>query len=121
MDHILGTVGQGLFVLELAIYSWILYNLWKHDEKNHQEGIITKDMKKERNQKNVITLKGQVMMFTVETVFHIYTIFHISNHAMIESSFMPITEIVASSIISVIQLTTSNEMRRFLKNQFNFY
>ena len=87
----------------------------------NQEGIITKDMKRERNQKNVITLKGQVMMFTVETVFHIYTIFHISSHAMIESSFMPTTEIVASSIISVIQLTTSNEMRRFMKNQFNFY
>ena len=113
--------GQGLFVAELAIYAWILFNLWKHDKRNHLEGIITEPMKKERNQKNVITLYGQVTSFLVETAFNIYSMVHISNLSMFEASFMFIFQIVASTIISAIQLATSHEMRRFLKNRFNLY
>ena len=78
-------------------------------------------MKKERNQKNVITLYGQVLSFLVETAFNIYMLIHFSNLSMFEASFMPISQVVASTIISVIQLVTSHEMRRFLKNQFNLY
>ena len=70
--------GQVLFTVELVIYAWILYNLWKHDKKNHSEGIITEPMKRERNQKNVITIYGQVSSFLVETAFNIYTFFKIS-------------------------------------------
>ena len=118
---VLHLYGQGLFVAELVIYAWILFNLWKHDKRNHSEGIITEHMKKERNQKNAITLYGQVSSFLVETAFNIYTLVHISNLNMFEASFLPITQIVASTIVSVIQLATSHEMRRFLKNQFNLY
>ena len=118
---VLHLYGQGLFIAELAIYTWILFNLWKHNKRNHSEGIITEHMKKERNQKNVITLYGQVLAFLVETAFNIYALVHFSNLSMFEASFMPISQIVASTIISAIQLATSHEMRRFLRNQFNLY
>ena len=113
--------GQVLFTVELVIYAWILYNLWKHDKKNHSEGIITEPMKRERNQKNVITIYGQVSSFLVETAFNIYTLVQFSNLSLFEASLMPISQIVSSTIISTIQLATSHEMRRFLKNQFNLY
>ena len=113
--------GQALFTVEFAIYAWILFNLWRHDKRNHSEGIITEPMKKERNQKNAITLYGQVLSFLVETAFNLYTLVQFSNLSLFEASLMPISQIVASTIISAIQLSTSHEMRRFLKNHFNFY
>ena len=118
---VISTVSQSLLVLELAIYVWILFNLWKHDQKNHSDGIITKDMKRERNQKNVVTLRGQALTFFVETAFNIYIMIHYSDHDVVQASFMPLSLIVVSTVISLIQLITSHEMRRYLKNQFNLY
>ena len=112
--------GQALFIAELAIYAWILYNLWKHDKENHKSGVITEPMKRERNQKNVITLYGQVLTFGVETAANIYIMVNIAK-SKAEVSFYPITIIVSSTIISVIQLATSHEMRRFLKNRFDLF
>ena len=118
---VLGLFGQAMFLAEVFIYAWILYKLWKHDERNHSEGIITEPMKKERNQKNVVTLYGQVSSFLVETAFCIFQLVCISKPSFFEASFMTISLIVASTMISAIQLATSHEMRRFLKNQFNLY
>ena len=87
---VLNSFGQLLFATELAIYIWILFNLWKHDKQNHSEGIITEAMKKERNQKNAITLYGQVLSFLVETAFNVYTLIHFSFMTTIEASFVPI-------------------------------
>ena len=117
----LGIFGQAFLIAEMTIYAWILYNLWKHDKENHSNGIITDTMKKERRQKNVITLCGQISTFIVETAFNFYTLIHLSNLSMIEASFLPISQIVVSTIISIIQLVTSHEMRRFLKYKFNLY
>ena len=121
LRFVLHFIEQVLFIAELVIYAWILYNLWKHDERNHSEGIITEPMKKERNQKNVVTLYGQVSSFLVETTCNIFFFVFISNPSFFEASFITISQIVASTIISAIQLATSHEMRRFLKNQFNLY
>ena len=113
--------GQAFLIAEMTIYAWILFNLWKHDKEHHSNGIITDSMKKERQQKNVITLYGQISTFIVETVFNFYIMIHLANLSMIEASFMPISQIVVSTIISVIQMVTSHEMRRFLKYTFNLY
>ena len=113
--------GQAFLIAEMTIYAWILFNLWKHDKEHHSNGIITDSMKKERQQKNVITLYGQISTFIVETVFNFYIMIHLSNLSMIEASFMPISQIVVSTIISVIQMVTSHEMRRFLKYTFNIH
>ena len=117
----LGMFGQAFLIAEMTIYAWILFSLWKHDKENHSNGIITDTMKKERRQKNVITLCGQISTFIVETAFNLYTLIHLSNLSMIESSFIPISQLVVSTIISVIQVLTSHEMRRFLEYKFNLY
>ena len=117
----LNLFGLALVIVEMIIYAWIIYNLWKHDKENLSKGIITESMKKERKQKNAVTLFGQMASFLVETAFLIYSNIHLSNLSMVEASFMPITQIVASTIISAIQLASSHEMHRFLRNQLNFY
>ena len=78
-------------------------------------------MNKEHNQKNVITLLGQVATFVVEITFSIYTVIHASNIIVVDSSVMPIIQIVASTVVSIIQLLTSHEIRKFLRNEFNLY
>ena len=113
--------GQALFIAEFAIYAWILFNLWKHNKENHKSGIITETMKNDRNQKNVITLYGQIMSFLFETASNIYLLVHVTTFSTAEVSFLPITQIVGSTAISIIQLATSHEMCQFLKNLFNYY
>ena len=91
----------------MAIYAWILFNLWKHDKDIHENGIITEPMKKERNQKNVITLYGQVATFVVETAISILILVHLSKSTA-EVSFLPISQVVGSTTISIIQLASFN-------------
>ena len=112
-------IGHCLILLELLIYLWIIYHLWKHDKENYQAKIITETMKRERQQKNVITLKGQVLSYVIETSFGIYISVHMANFAFADASVMPIYLIIMSTAISIVELTTSNEMRRFLRNRFN--
>ena len=57
---------QSLILAELLIYVWIIYHLWKQDKKNLEDKIITNHMRKQRNQKNVITLRGQILTFLIE-------------------------------------------------------
>ena len=88
-------------------------------KENYQAKIITETMKRERQQKNVITLKGQVLSYVIETSFGIYISVHMANFAFADASVMPIYLIIMSTAVSVVELTTSNEMRRFLRNHFN--
>ena len=114
-------LAQALVVVEFIIYIWIIFHLWKHDRQVHQSGVITEHMKKERNQKNVITLVGQIASFSVEIAFGIYTSIHVSNLSHIDSSVMPIFVIVGSTVISVVQICTSHEMKRFVASEFNLF
>ena len=104
------SVGQGLIIKEVLIYLWIIFHLWKHNTENHLLGIITQHMKKECNQKNVITLFGQVATFVVEITFSIHAVIHASDIIVVDSSVMPIIQIVASTVVSIIQLLTSQEI-----------
>ena len=112
---------QTLVFAELCIYFWIIYHLWKHDKKNFEDKIITNHMRKERNQKNVITLRGQILTFLIELAYSIYIAIHASDFSLIDPSVMVISLIIASSTISVVQLLSSHEMMRFIRNSFNLY
>ena len=114
-------LAQALVIVEFIIYIWIIFHLWKHDRQVHQSGVITEHMKKERNQKNVVTLVGQIASFSVEIAFGIYTSIHVSNLSHIDSSVMPIFVIVGSTVISVVQICTSHEMKRFVASEFNLF
>ena len=111
----LGFIARCFILLELVIYLWIIHQLWKHDEENYKEKIITDRMRQERKHKDVVTLKGQVLTFIIEIVCSIYIGLHNSNPALVDASTKSITLIVTSSIISVVQILTSHEMMRFIR------
>ena len=115
-----GTIVRSLVLLELLIYLWIIYHLWKHDKENCEQNVITQQMRSQRNQKNIITLKGQVITFVIEIVYFIYIAVHTFNSAFVDASVMPISLMIISTVTSVVQILTSHEMMRFLKNYFNF-
>ena len=112
-------VAQIMIILELSIYLWIIWHLKKHDDVNCKNKIITEQMKRERHQKNVITLKGQAAGFVVEMAYVTYVAVHSSNFSLVDSSIMPISQIIGATTISVAQLLASHEMKRFLRNKFN--
>ena len=109
-------IAQSLILGEFLIYVWLLYQLWKHDKTSHNDGIITELTKKERNQKNVITLYGQVTSFFVEYIICIYVIVHITNKSSLDPSIMPVSLIVASTLVAISQFVTSHEMKRFVQS-----
>ena len=108
---------QILILGEVFIYVWLIYQLWKHDEISQKKEIITEITHRERNQKNVITLYGQVSSFFVEFLTTIYTIVHTTNNSALDPSVMPISLIVVFTLIALSQFLTSHEMRRFVKNE----
>ena len=114
-------IGQTLVLAEMLIYLWIIYHLWKHDKENFEDKVITEHMRKERNQKNVITLKGQVYTFVIEIIYSIYISIHGRNFSLVDPSVMVISLITGSTIVSVIQLLFSHEMMRFVRSYFNLH
>ena len=113
-------VGQMMVLLELGIYIWIIWNLKIHDDINCKNKIITEHMKRERHQKNVVTLKGQAAGFIVEMAYVTYVAVHSSNFSLVDPSIMPISQIIGGTTISVAQLLALHEMKRLLRNKFNF-
>ena len=60
-------VAQTLLLAELCIYAYIVRDLWKHDEKYFRNKTITRQMLQMRKEKNVITLRGQIFSFLIES------------------------------------------------------
>ena len=115
---IAGVTIRFFILLELLIYLWIIYHLWTHDKENEKEKIITVKMREQRNQKNIVTLKGQMITFVVEMLYSTYLAVHNVYSPFGDASIVPIMLIVVSTTISVVQLMTSHEMMRFIKRHF---
>ena len=111
-------IGKTSILLEFLIYVWIMYHLWKHDKKKYQDKIITEQMRKERNHKNVLTLKGQVCTFFIGMSHSFYILLHVSSFSFDPSS-MALSLIVNSTLILVTQLVSSHELKRFLQRHFH--
>ena len=110
---------QILMIVELFIYLKLIYQLWKQDIINRRDKVITEDTRKQRHKKNVITLRGQVITFVIEFVYGINLIIYNSKKSFVDPSTVVINKIIGSTVISLIQLLTSHEMKRFLKDLFN--
>ena len=102
-------------ICEMLIYAKIIYDLWKHNENSHQEGVITLQMRKQRNHKNVITLKGQMVSFSVEIIYSVLLIGSITYSSNDGPSFMPILMTFFHTIVSASQLLSSHELKQCFK------
>ena len=103
---------------EMIIYIRLCYVLWNHDEGMKNK--ITFDDLRQRKRKNIISLSGQVITFFVELLFPLFAIMTFSQN-LIDVSFFPILFITSTSIISVVQLWTSHELKRYIKSKFMDY
>ena len=109
-----------MFVGEIIIYIKLYYTLWNHDESIKDK--ISDDDLRQRKMKNIIGLSGQVITFFVEFFCSIIAIANIFNQKLIsDASFKPIFFITISSIISISQLWTSHELKRYIKSEFMDY
>ena len=117
-------VGPGIVLMlcvvgELSIYSGIAYHLWNHDKWSVINKTITVSMRKERNQKNVITLGGQAFAFFVEIFTSAYILFHMKYTNLKDPSTMSVMILVSNSLVSVSQFLSSHELKRYLKAEWN--
>ena len=104
---------QALFLAELVIYIKIWYILWKHDQ-GMQHLLSSKDLQ-QRKRKNVMTLSGQVISFFIEFIVSLFTLAHVLNNDMADATVMPVVIITSSSVISMSQLWTSHESKRYIR------
>ena len=112
-------ISQICIIVELLMYVWIIKELWSHDKTKHQEGIITKHMREERNRKNVITIYGQIASFVTELIGSVYIMIHVANESLTDPSVMPISTIIIFFFVSLSQFFTSHELRRFVRAEWN--
>ena len=106
-----------MVVGEMIIYIRLCYTLWNHDEGMKNK--ISCDDLRQRKRKNIISLSGQVITFFVESLLSLYAIVFSQN--LIDVSILPILFITSTSIISVVQLWTSHELKRYIKSKFMDY
>ena len=102
---------------EMIIYIRLCYVLWNHDEGMKDK--ISSDDLRQRKRKNIISLSGQVITFFVESLLSLYAIAFSQN--LIDVSIFPILFITTTSMISVVQLWTSHELKRYIKSKFMDY
>ena len=109
-----------LFILaEFLMYIWLILALWNHDKEKFREGIITPKMREERNRKNVITIKGQIVAFVTELVGSALFMIDVSENTSKDPSSVPAIVILHFTIVSVSQLFSSHELKRFIKAEWN--
>ena len=113
-------VGQTLLISELCIYGYIIRDLSKHDEKYYQNKTITRQMLQMRKEKNVITLRGQISSFLIESATAMFFITSIFISGMSDdTSYIPFLMVFHPTTVAISQLLTSHEMRRYVKSKFN--
>ena len=109
-------LGQVMVIGELLIYLRIISSIWKHDQDAKDKDIISSQVQKQRNHKNVITLYGQAASFLVELTFAIYLlIYHLHIPAEYrDPSHVIISYLISNTLVSVTQFLSSHELRNFV-------
>ena len=113
MRFLVIVIMQALFLVELVIYIIIWHVLQKHDQ-GMKHLLSTMDLQ-QRKQKNVLTLSGQVISFFIEFIVSLFTLAHVLNNDMADPTVMPVVIITSSSVISMSQLWTSHESKRYIR------
>ena len=111
-------LGLSATIVEFGIYAKIIYMLWHHDKEYLLNGTITKNMAQNRKRKNIISLRGQIACFLIETcciaTYFIGFVFKFED----SSSLNPIMTILSQSLVSIAQFFASHEMQRFVREKF---
>ena len=111
---------QGLVLSEFVIYLYMLYEQQKHNMKHLHEKIINKTTFNVRKKKNIITLNGQLCIFTTRMSLSILVVItNILKIQVLEETVLPIIVILFPFVIAMAQVLSSHEMRRYMKSKFD--
>ena len=114
-------LGQTLVVSEFIIYLYILKQQQKHNEKHLLEKIINKTTFKVRKEKNVITLNGQLCILATRMFMNLSILIpKILGIKLFDVIFYyPVLMVLSQFVITLAQVLSSHEMRRYLKSKFD--
>ena len=108
---------QMIILFEFLCYVTIMVSIFMHDKKLAKGKVIDKKVMKQRNKKSAITLTGQFLSFMVEigyTIVLLTPLHDLLGMDIVEYGNRSILVIFCWTAITVIQIGTSPEMRRFL-------
>ena len=108
--------GQLLVLFEFLCYLIIVVSLFLHDMKLAKIKVIDMKVMKKRTKKNAITLTGHCLSFMVELGYNILilVLYDLDGWIILKYENISILAIFGWTAITVIQIGTSPEMRRFL-------
>ena len=110
-------LSQMIILFEFLCYVTIMVSVFMHDKKMAKGKVIDKKVMKQRNKKSAITLTGQFLSFMVEigyTIVLLTPLHDLLGMDIVEYGNRSILVIFCWTAITVIQIGTSPEMRRFL-------
>ena len=102
-------IAQLNILFELFCYVTIMVKLYQHDKELVKDKVINTKERQRRNKKNAITLTGQVLSFIVELGYTV-VLGPLADHRTILIIF-------CWTAITLIQIGTSPEIRRFLRTE----
>ena len=111
----------GLVSSEFLIYLYILHDQQRHNDKHLQQKIINKVTFKNRKEKNIITLKGQICIFATKmATIILILITKILNLQLFNVNSYPFLTILSPFITAFAQILSSHEIRRYLMSKLNW-
>ena len=117
MKSIALILGKLIILFEFICYVTIMVSVYLHDRKLANNKVIDTQIMKQRSKKNAVTMTGQFLSFMVELGYAIFTLllYDYDGWGMIRYENVSILLIFCWTGITVIQVATSPEIRRFLK------
>ena len=110
-------IGQFVIIFEFICYVTIMVSLFMHDKKMAKDKVIDKKVMKQRTKKSAITLTGQFLSFVLEIGYTILVLTPINDligWKVFEYGNRSILVIFCWTAITLVQIGTSPELRRFL-------
>ena len=114
------SIALGMQCTELAIYIWFFRLRYKNDNGNIKK-VLTEDVIRARNMKNVGTFLGQAYAFLTEYVFALTTlivIFIAGDQTNYLKAISNIAKFVDFGLVSAVEVFTSPALRGYLKYLF---
>ena len=107
---------QLIILFEFICYLTLMASIYLHDKKLSQHKVIDTKVMKQRTKKNAITMTGQFLSFIVEIGYAILllVLYNCDGWGIFKYGNISVLLIFCWTTITLVQIGTSPEMRRFL-------
>ena len=119
MNNIALIMCQLIILFEFLCYLTIMVSIYLHDKKMAQHKVIDTKVMKQRTKKNAITMTGQCLSFMVELGYAmlLLILYNWDGWGIFKYGNISVLLIFCWTAITLIQIGTSPQIRRFLKGR----